>query len=99
ETGVLVDAPAGVVAKVGDDKLHRLEGAVPVAERDVNAGVAEADDVEAAVARHVGKEARVPIDMPAAAFEPEVRKDEADRLECAVPVTERDVYAGAAGAD
>ena len=41
------------------------EGAVAVAERDVDAVVAEADDVGAAVAGEVGEEAGVLVDAPA----------------------------------
>ena len=39
----------------------------PLLERDVDAGVAEADDVGAAVAGEVGEEARVLVDAPAPA--------------------------------
>src|SRR5262249_20620633 len=66
EARVLVDTPAsGDVAEVVDDPLRRLEGAVAVVARDVDPGVTEADDVRAAVARHVDDEARVLVDTPA----------------------------------
>src|SRR5436190_619175 len=55
---------ARLLAEVGEDELHGLEGAVPVPERDVDAGVAEADDVGAAVPGQVGEEAWVLLDAP-----------------------------------
>ena len=68
---MLVDPPAaGLEAEVGEHELRRLERAVAVAERDLHAGVAEADDVGPAVAGDVGQEPRVLVDPPAAALTP-----------------------------
>ena len=87
EARVLVDAPAaGVVAEVGDDQLRRVEGAVGVGARDLDAGVAEADDVGAAVAGDVGQEPRMLLDPPAAGVVAEVVDDELDGAEGAVGV-------------
>ena len=66
-----IDVPAAALeAEVGEDELHRLEGAVAVAERDIHAGVAEADDVRATVAGEIGDESWVLVDPPSAGFEP-----------------------------
>ncbi len=98
---VLVDAPAaGLVAEVVEDELGGREGAVAVAERDVDAGVAEADDVGAPVAGDVGQEAWVFVDLPAAGVEAEVvEHGDGLELEAAVAVAECDVDAGVAEAD
>jgi hypothetical protein len=60
---MLVDAPAFVVTEVARAR-RPTETAVAVAERDVDAVVAETDDVSPAVAGQVGQEAQVPIDLP-----------------------------------
>ena len=75
---MFVDLPAaGVEAEVVEhgDGLE-LEAAVAVAERDVDAGVAEADDVGAPVAGDVGEQAWVFVDAPAAGLVAEVVDDE-----------------------
>jgi hypothetical protein len=59
------DTPALVDAELGKDEPCRVETAVPVSEGDPNAGVAEADDVGAPVAREVGEHARVHVRAPA----------------------------------
>ena len=77
EARMHVDAPAaGFVAEVADDG-HRLEAERPVAVAvgDVDARVAEADDVGATVASHVREEAWVFVDAPAACFVAEVADD------------------------
>src|SRR5439155_17236742 len=100
EAGVLVDLPAaGFESEVGEDELHRLEGAVAVSEGDVDAGVAEADDVGAAVAREVCEEAGVLVDVPAARLFAEVGEDELGGAERAVAVAERYIDPGVAEAD
>ena len=98
---MLVDAPAaGFGAEIGDDR-PRLSWNVPspLLERDVHAGVAEADDVGAAVAGDVGEEAWMLVDAPAAGLEAEIR-EHGLRLERerAVAVAQRDVHAGVAEA-
>ena len=82
-----VDLPAaGFEPEVVDDQAHRAERAIAVPERDVHAGIPKANDVGPAVTGHVGEEARVPVDPPAAGFEPEVVDDETNRAERAVAV-------------
>ena len=95
-----VDAPAaGLVAEVVHDAGDGAEGAVGLGARDVDAGVAEADDVGAAVAGGVGQEPRMPVDAPAAGLVAEVFDDELRRAEGAVGLGARDVDAGVAEAD
>ena len=73
EPRVLVDPPAaGVVAEVVDDELDGARRCRRLGARDIDAGVAEADDVGAAVAGGVGQEPRVPVDAPAAGVVAEV---------------------------
>ena len=100
EARMLVDPPAaGLEAEVGEHEPRRLERAVAVAQRRPHAGVAEADDVGAAVAGDVGQEARVLVDAPAAGLEAEVGEHELRRLEGAVAVAQRRPHAGVAEAD
>lgn len=55
ETLVPVDTPSpGVVAKVIDNQLYRLEGSVAVVGRDIHPGVAESNNVWEAIAHHIG---------------------------------------------
>ena len=97
---MLVDSPALVVAEVVENEPGLLEGAVAVGQRDVDPGVAEADDVGAAVAGDVGDEAGVPVDLPAAGLGAEVVDGRHGRVgEGAVSVGEGDVDAGVAEAD
>src|SRR5437667_195175 len=71
---VLIDTPTAGIEPEIVDHGHRceIERTVAVAERDVNAVVAEADDVDAADAADVRKEARMAVDPPAARVETEV---------------------------
>ena len=97
---VFVGAPAaGLVAEVVEDELRGGEGAVAVAERDVDAGVAEADDVGAAVTGDVGQEARVPVDTPTTRLDAEIRQDDARLGERPVAVAQRRPDAAFAEAD
>ena len=86
-------------AEVCQHELRRLERAVAVAERRPHAGVAEADDVGAAVAGDVGQEARVLVDAPAPASKPRSASTNLRCLERAVAVAERRPHAGVAEAD
>src|SRR5262249_41108924 len=91
----LVDPPAaGIEAKVVDDR-YRLESerAVAVAQCDIDAVVAEADNVRAAFCSHVREKARVLVDAPASGFEAEVRKHKLRRLERTVAVAQSDIDA------
>jgi hypothetical protein len=98
--GVALDAPAaGVVAEVVDHPLDRPEAAVAVAERDVDAGAPEADDVGPPVAGDVGEEAGVALDAPATGVVAEVVDHPLDPLGAAVAVAERHVDADAPEAD
>ena len=75
---MLVDPPAaGVEAEVVDDELDGAVGAVGLERGDVDAGVAEADDVGPAVAGGVGQEPRVFGRPPAAGVEAEVGRPRA----------------------
>ena len=98
---MLVDAPAaGSKPKSAITNRREAERAVAVAERDIDAGVAEADDVGAAVAGDVGEEARMLVDPPAAGSKPKsVMTGTGVKCERAVAVAERDVHAGVAEAD
>src|SRR5207244_1200516 len=87
KTRVLVDPPAaGLEAKVLDHRLRcEVERAVAPAQGDINAGIAEADDVSLSITRNVDDEARVLLDLPAAALEPEVF-DHRLRIEAERPI-------------
>ena len=98
EARVLVDAPALIVSEVPDDEPRRLERAVAVAERDPDAGVAEADDVGLAVSGDVGDEAGMPVDAPALVVS-EVADDEPHAPESSVAVVHRRPDAGVAKAE
>ena len=72
----------------------------PLDRRDVDPGVAEADDVSAAVTGDIGEEAGVPVDPPAAGLGAEVVDGRHGRVgEGAVSVGQRDVDAGVAEPD
>ena len=68
QAGVPVRSPAGVVAE-GVECEDGLGEAAAGGEREVDAGIGEADDVGAAVAVHIAQVARVVLDPPAAGFE------------------------------
>ena len=76
--------PAGVVAEVVDYARDRAEAAVRLGERHIHPGVAESDDVGAAIAGDVDDEARVLVDAPAAGVVAEVVDYARDRAEAAV---------------
>src|SRR6266568_6145920 len=99
---MLVDAPATRIEAEIVDHGHRreVEGPVAFADRDIDAGIAEADDVGAAVASHVGKKARMLVDAPATRIEAEI-VDHGHRREVEGPVAfaERDIDAGIAETD
>ena len=78
---------------------RRRERAVGVCQRHVHAGIAEADDVGAAVAGDVGEEARMFLDPPAASLEAEVGQHGPGRAERPIAVAERDIHPGVAEAD
>src|SRR5258708_5521682 len=61
-----VDAPSGIVAEIGDCEPRGAEGAAARCERDVDAPVAETDDVFAGVAGYVADQADVLSHPPAA---------------------------------
>src|SRR5215467_1459718 len=74
---MLLDAPpVGLVPEVGDDKAWRSERAVAVAERRVNAGVAEGHDVRASACSEIAEEARMSFDAPPAGVVAQVGKHE-----------------------
>ena len=71
--GCSIDSPAaGLVAEVLDDAADGAERAVGLGARDLDAGVAESDDVGAAVAGGVGQEPRMPVHPPTAGLVAEV---------------------------
>ena len=78
-----------------ENKFWRLEGAVAVAERNPNAGVAEPNDVGLAVAGDVDDEAGVLVHAPPLVVS-EVCNDEFRRLERAVAVADGGPDAGVA---
>src|SRR5579872_3820457 len=88
ESGVLVDAPALVISQVRDDERHGLEGAIPVVPCRPDAGVAETDDVRAAVPGQVREKPGMPFDYPAGVVVKSAQ-DHIGRLERAVAVVER----------
>src|ERR1700745_1523397 len=53
---MLIDAPSGVEAEIGDHETRGLKSAVAIAERDVDARIAETHDVRAAVSGEVAAE-------------------------------------------
>ena len=70
---MLVDAPAaGFEPKSPSTTRGGLERAVAVAQRDIDACIAETDDVGATVAGDVGEKSRVLVDAPSAGFVSEV---------------------------
>ena len=70
---MLFDGSRVLEAEVRDHEQGPLgEAAAAVGQGDQDAGVAEADDVGAAVAGDVGEEAGVPVDLPAAGLGAEV---------------------------
>jgi hypothetical protein len=72
EPRVPLHAPAaGVVPEVGDHEADCVEDASRERTGHVHTGIAEPDDVRAAVAGGVGEEPRVPLDAPAAGVVPE----------------------------
>ena len=80
ETRMPLDPPAaGVVAEIGDDELGCLEAAVGLGARNPDPGIAEADDIGAAVAAGVGHDARMAVDPPAASVIAEIAHRELRR--------------------
>src|SRR5207249_4443528 len=77
EAWVFVDAPAACFVAEGADDGNGLETerAVAVAQRDVHAGIAEADDVRASGSAQVGEETGMLVDPPAG-VEAQVGDDE-----------------------
>src|SRR5690606_14967811 len=100
EARMPVDAPApGDVAEILEHGHGREpEAAVAVAERHVDAGIAEPDDVRAAVAVDVGEEAGMPVDAPSLLIA-EIREHEGGRVEGAAARGARDPDPGLAEAD
>src|SRR5437763_516998 len=97
---MLVDAPsASLVAEVGKHKRRRSERAVAVAERGVDAGIAECDDVGAAAPSKVGEHARMLVDAPAAGDVAEIREHESHESKRAVRLRFPKVRVGAAERD
>src|SRR5204863_433507 len=62
-------------------------------------GIAEPDDVRAAIPGHIGQEPRMPVHPPAAGVEPEDTEYHPGRLERAVAVAQCRPYPGVAEAD
>ncbi len=87
EARMLIDAPALVISQVRDDELDGLEGAIPVVPRRPDAGIAETDNVRAAVPGQVREETGMPFDHPAR-VEVEAAQHHVRRLERAVAVVE-----------
>src|SRR5690242_7479500 len=91
---MLVDPPAsGIEAEIVDGRYRlEIERSIAVGERDVDAVVAEPDDVLATVASDVGEKAWMPVDAPSSSIEAQV-VDDRYRLEVerAVAVAQRDV--------
>src|ERR1039457_4233944 len=100
EARVLVYMPTpGLITEVLDDELRVLKSSVPVAKRDVDPGVSEADNVRAAIAPQVGQESRVLLYMPTPGFITELRDHELRVLKRSIAVTNRDVDSGVSEAD
>src|ERR1039457_5562921 len=100
EARVLVYMPTpGLITEVLDDELRVLKSSVPVAKRDVDSGVSEANDVRAAIPPHIGQEARVLLHTPTPGLITEVLDDEMRVLKSSVPVAKRDVDPGVSEAD
>ena len=94
---MLFDTPAsGFEAEIGKDRNRgKFEGPVTAAERDIDPGVPEADDVRPAVAGQVGEQARVPIDQPSSGLQAEISHDRDGRIaEAPVSLAERDIDPG-----
>ena len=101
KAGVAIHAPATRdVAEIGKTKprIRSPEGAIAVAERGVNSGVAEAHDVGAFVTVYISKEPWMPVDPPPSSDVAEVGEDELWRLERAVAVAQRGPDPGVAEA-
>src|SRR5690606_11371617 len=89
-----------LVTEIGQYEARRLERAVLARQRDVHAGIAEADDVRTLDAAQVSEHSRMSVHPPAAGFETEVGEHGLRLVtEAAVAIAQRHVHAGVAEAD
>jgi hypothetical protein len=75
-------------AEVVEDQLGWLESAIAVVECDVNPGVTKPDDIATLVAREVGNESRVLVNLPSLCSS-KVVDDQIDRPKRAAAVVQR----------
>ena len=88
ESRVLRNHPPLLDPEVVEGEFGWLESAVAVVDCDINTGVTESDDIATPVAREVGNESRVLVNLPSLCSS-EVVDDQVDRPKTAAAVVQR----------